>query len=139
LSDCVFCRIVAGTDPATMVAWWPDAVAFLPLNPVVVGHTLVIPRAHVRDAVEDPGVTAFTMMRAVELASGLPASNILTSVGKAATQSVMHLHIHVVPRSVGDQLMVPWGTTGDPHEPHRCKEIDRLTAEVERLAVKRIV
>jgi histidine triad (HIT) family protein len=131
--NCVFCGIVAGTEPATMVREWPDAVAFVPLNPVIAGHTLVIPRLHVRDAVENQAITALTMARAVELAAEYSASNILTSIGKAATQSVFHLHIHLIPRFVDDQLMVPCGTTGDPHEPHRCKGMDQLEVEVQRL------
>jgi histidine triad (HIT) family protein len=120
VKECVFCGIVAGTEPATFVRTWKDAVAFVPFNPVSPGHVLVVPREHVRDATESDDVTALTMVRAVELARNLSASNILTSVGTAATQSVFHLHVHVVPRSFGDQLMVPWGTTGDPHAPHWC-------------------
>lgn len=125
---CAFCAIAAGTAPATIVREWWDALAIVPLNPVTEGHLLVIPRAHVADAVESPAVTAMAMGCAAELAAGLGASNILTSVGAAATQSVFHLHIHVVPRSHGDQLMLPWGTIGDPHEPHRCAGMDRLSA-----------
>jgi histidine triad (HIT) family protein len=138
VSDCVFCGIAAGTEPATMVREWPDAVAFVPLNPVITGHTLVIPRLHVRDAVENQAITALTMARAVELAAEYSASNILTSIGKAATQSVFHLHIHLIPRFVDDQLMLPWGTTGNPHEPHRCKSMDRLEAELTKLRGSRL-
>lgn len=132
-NDCVFCRIVAGTEPAVMAAWWPDTIAFFPLAPVTPGHTLIVPRMHVRDALENTTVTAVTVGRAVEYAGSLSSVNILTSVGRAATQSVMHLHIHVVPRHEGDQLMLPWGTTGDPHEPHRCRRIDELEKELEEL------
>lgn len=133
MANCVFCQIAEGAAPAEMVREWPDAVAFVPLNPVCAGHVLVIPRLHVRDAVENHAVTALTMARAAELAKGYTASNILTSIGTAATQSVMHLHFHIVPRFADDQLMLPWGTTGDPHAPHRCKGVDRLEAEIEEL------
>lgn len=128
--SCVFCRIIARTEPARIVQDWPDALAFIPLNPVTPGHVLVVPRIHVANAVENPAVTVATMGRVVELASKYPASNILTSVGAAATQSVFHLHWHVIPRRVGDQLMVPWGTTGDPHKPHRCPGMDQLADEL---------
>lgn len=131
--DCTFCRITDGTDHAEIVYRWSDAIAFTPLNPVTEGHVLVIPKVHVRDAIECPPVTAFAMARAAELAAGMVASNILTSVGRAATQSIFHLHIHVIPRAAGDQLMVPWGTTGDPHAPHRCKRIDELEADLRYL------
>lgn len=126
MNDCVFCGIVAGTEPATIVREWPDAVAFLAHDPVTPGHVLVIPREHVADAVDSPGVTAATMRRAAQLAAHHPASNIITSVGAAASQTVYHLHVHVIPRVEDDGLMVPWGTTGDPHAPHRCGGMDRL-------------
>lgn len=116
---CVFCGIAAGTEPATIVREWVDSVAFTPLNPVCPGHVLVIPRAHVSDALEDPMITGRTVARSAELAlegTCYDACNILTSVGTAAAQSVFHLHVHLVPRYSGDQLMLPWGTTG--HEPH---------------------
>lgn len=132
-TECVFCGIVAGTQPSVTVKRWPEALAFLPLNPVTGGHVLVVPRTHVTDAAESPMVTALVMARSAELAGMYDAANILTSIGADATQSVMHLHVHVIPRRVGDGLMLPWGTTGDPHEPHRCPGIDALTAEVERL------
>src|SRR3954471_22600349 len=83
--DCVFCGIVAGTEPAPIIREWPDAMAFVPLGPVVPGgHVLVVPRQHVANAVQDPAVTAATMLRAVELASEYEFSNILTSPRRGA-------------------------------------------------------
>ncbi|MCU1680949.1 MAG: hypothetical protein JWQ81_1688 [Amycolatopsis sp.] len=134
VSDCVFCEVVAGTAPAAIVREWPDAVAFKPLDPVVEGHVLVVPREHVDDATTDPVVTAYTMHRAAELAREMDHSNILTSIGKPATQSIFHLHIHVIPRATGDQLMLPWGTTGNPHDPHWCKVADALNAKLNATA-----
>lgn len=134
MTDCVFCGIVAGTQPCVIIREWPDVIAFAEIDPVAEGHTLVVPRTHVRDAVENQAVTALVMGCAAELAGEWPASNILTSVGSAAKQSVFHLHVHVVPRSDGDGLMLPWGSTGDPHEPHRCPGMDRLAGEVQRLS-----
>lgn len=133
MKGCVFCGIVDGTEPATVVREWHDAVAFVPINPVTEGHALIIPREHVADAVTDPWVTALVMRRAAEFATRWLASNILTSVGVAATQSVFHLHAHVVPRRPDDGLMVPWGTTGDPHAPHRCVGMDRLQVKLDRV------
>lgn len=131
---CPFCEIVAGRAPATIVGEWSDTLAIVPLNPVVDGHTLVIPREHVRDAVIDPAVTATTMQRAAEFTRDhWPHANILTSIGKPATQSVFHLHIHAIPRREDDWLMLPWGTTGDPHDPHWCKAAQRLSEELERV------
>jgi histidine triad (HIT) family protein len=103
---CPFCAILKGTAPAQYVRLWPEAVAIVPLNPVVPGHTLVIPRAHIEDATEDPLVAGTTMARAASLA---PRScNLITSAGAEATQTVWHLHIHIVPRSNGDGLALPW-------------------------------
>lgn len=106
MKDCIFCSIVAGKSPANIVREWQDAIAIVPLNPVVEGHILVIPRQHVRDALENPSVTASTMRRASEIAT-YPC-NIITSAGAEATQSVYHMHVHVVPREAGDGLALPW-------------------------------
>lgn len=107
-NSCVFCEIAAGTAPATVVRDWGDVLAIVPLGPVTEGHVLVIPRAHVADAGEDPEVSARTMACAAELMGELPAANIITSRGAVATQSVFHLHLHVVPRRAGDGLALPW-------------------------------
>lgn len=108
--DCPFCRIIAGEAPATVVADWSDALAIEPIGPVTPGHVLVIPKAHVADFTEDPSVTAITMRRAAELAGelGLDATNLITSRGAEATQTVYHLHTHLVPRRRGDRLALPW-------------------------------
>lgn len=115
MSDCVFCEIIAnpsrqmpGVDGT--VAVWPDAIAITPLGPVVEGHTLVIPRVHVEDFLTDPLVSALVMARAAELAAALriyPA-NLITSAGREATQSVWHLHVHLLPRRANDGLALPW-------------------------------
>jgi histidine triad (HIT) family protein len=103
---CVFCDIIAGRSPATVVRRWPDAIAIVPLGPVVDGHLLVIPTTHVRDVTEDPAVSAAAMRRAAEL-SAAPC-NVITSAGREATQSVFHLHLHIVPRAEDDGLALPW-------------------------------
>jgi histidine triad (HIT) family protein len=105
---CVFCEIIAGRAPAQIVEEWDDALALVPLKPVVQGHTLVIPRQHVTDFVDDPIVSAHTMYRAAELAAGLGSYNLITSKGRPATQSVFHLHLHLVPRAANDGLALPW-------------------------------
>ncbi|MDJ0345227.1 HIT domain-containing protein [Streptomyces sp. H10-C2] len=108
MAACPFCEIVAGRAPATIVREWPDALAIVPLGPVVDGHLLIIPKVHVADFSEDPDVSAATMRRAAELADGTNPANIITSRGRAATQSVFHLHLHLVPRAAGDGLALPW-------------------------------
>lgn len=110
MSDCVFCDIAAGRvdKMPSHFADIGDSVIFEPLNPVTSGHLLVVPKRHVRNAAEDPGLTASVMRAASVLAGTWPAANIITSLGRVATQSVFHLHIHVVPRRPGDGLHLPW-------------------------------
>lgn len=108
---CVFCRIIAGTEPAWMVASWPEAIAFKPLNPVTQGHVLVVPTKHVADFMENANVAADVMRLAAVVANSLNAKgdwNLITSKGTAATQTVGHLHLHLVPRRAGDGLALPW-------------------------------
>jgi histidine triad (HIT) family protein len=113
--DCIFCEILAGLEPAKVLADGISSIAIEPLNPVVDGHFIVIPRQHVKDAYEDPGVTAMSMHDASQWSKMFSwrdkryeSANLITSVGKPATQSVFHLHIHVVPRAENDGLALPW-------------------------------
>lgn len=113
--DCAFCAVVAGQAPVVVVRTWDDAVAIVPRHGgVTEGHVLILPRAHVPDAGADPGVTAAVMRRAAELMAELPAANLITSKGAAATQTVFHLHVHIVPRTPGDGLPLPWSRPADP-------------------------
>ncbi|MFJ5559347.1 HIT family protein [Streptomyces sp. NPDC093250] len=114
---CSFCAIVAGLAPATIVRRWPDCLAIVPLSRVTPGHVLVIPHAHVADVATDPEVSAATMRRAAELSHGVGACNIITSQGRPATQTIFHLHLHIVPRRDGDGLKLPW-SSGDGVEGH---------------------
>lgn len=104
--DCMFCKIAAGEAPAQVVYLWQDAIAIRPLNPVCEGHILVIPKRHVEHALEDPDTTGLAFRRAALL--GTYPCNLITSVGAEATQTVMHLHVHIVPRRAGDRLLLPW-------------------------------
>jgi histidine triad (HIT) family protein len=108
-APCPFCAIVTGTADAEVIRRWPDAIAFRPHDPVTDGHLLVIPNGHVPNALDDPAITAAVMQRAAEL-GGLYGCdlNLITSVGQAATQSIRHLHVHIVPRFDGDGLQLPW-------------------------------
>ena len=110
---CPFCEIFAGRSPAEIVKSWlgssTPALAIRPLNPVVPGHVIVIPGAHVPDFTSEPHVTAITTALAAQLARDMGGDmNLITSRGVAATQSVFHLHLHLVPRHAGDGLALPW-------------------------------
>lgn len=118
-ADCVFCRILAGTEPATFAYTYPETVAILPRHPVTEGHLLVIPREHVTDAAAYPYVTGLTFQRAAEIAANRGGQfNLITSCGSDATQTVFHLHVHIVPRRAGDGLALPW--TGQKKGDGRC-------------------
>ena len=114
-SDCIFCRIVAGELPATIIRDDERTVAFMDINPATRGHALVVPRRHVRDLLEigREDLTA-TLAAAQELAQravdrlGAAGVNLLNSCGEAAWQTVFHFHIHVIPRYEGDPLRLPW-------------------------------
>jgi histidine triad (HIT) family protein len=107
---CPFCEINTGRAPATFVHEWSDAIAIVPLNPVVEGHTLVIPKTHVTDFADNPDVSGATARRAAQLCRDLNLihANLITSRGVHATQSVFHLHLHLVPRAADDGLALPW-------------------------------
>ena len=109
-SPCPFCEINTGRAPATFVHEWSDTIAIIPLNPVADGHTLVIPKRHVVDFADDPDVTGATARRAAQLCRDLDLvhANLITSRGREATQSVFHLHLHLVPRAENDGLALPW-------------------------------
>ena len=102
MTDCPFCEIMAGF-PGSRVA------IIEPLNPVVPGHMIAIPCQHVRVASDNPDITAETIHYASVYASQLGGDyNLITSAGEAATQTVYHLHIHIVPRRADDGLQLPW-------------------------------
>lgn len=109
MTRCPFCKpnwhkLDIVTKPAD-----DDYAIIRPLNPVTDGHVLVIPSQHTESAAQDFTSSATLMYAAAAYVSynGLQA-NIITSIGPDATQTVMHTHLHVVPRRPGDGLHLPW-------------------------------
>jgi histidine triad (HIT) family protein len=110
--SCVFCAVVAGEAPAIPVYEDDDYLAILDIRPIVRGHVLVIPKVHTVDLTDTPPATVADMMRIGQRiaraarASALHAdgNNIVLNDGKAAFQSVLHVHLHVAPRKSGDKL-----------------------------------
>jgi histidine triad (HIT) family protein len=109
VTDCLFCRIIAGEVPAHLVLDAPDAFAFLDHRPVFKGHTLVVPRAHVVTLTDLPSGSVgpfFTdvqrVTRAVVEAVGADGS--FVAMNNVVSQAVAHLHVHVVPRRRKDGL-----------------------------------
>jgi diadenosine tetraphosphate (Ap4A) HIT family hydrolase len=112
---CPFCDIAAGvaSEPGDFRALGgvTDVFAFTPLNPFVPGHTLVVPMDHVIDITDaDVQVVTDVMEATIEVGQAMVAEtdaggfNVITSAGAAATQTVMHWHVHVIPRQDGDEL-----------------------------------
>jgi histidine triad (HIT) family protein len=120
--DCIFCKIVAGELPSTIVDEDARTIAFMDIAPATRGHALVIPREHSADLLQiDSGDLAAVGAAAQRLATrvterlGADGVNLLNSCGAVAFQTVFHFHIHVIPRYEGDGLRLPWTPTpGDP-------------------------
>ena len=122
--DCVFCKIVAGKLPATIIADDRLTVAFMDINPATRGHLLVVPRRHRANLLEiEPEALTAVSLAAQRLARrvtenlGADGVNLINGCGSAAWQTVFHFHMHVIPRYHGDPLRPPWRhAPGDPDE-----------------------
>lgn len=134
MDDCVFCRIVAGESPASVVYEDDVVMAFLDLRPVNPGHALVIPKCHAAspaDLDEETGRHLWTIAARTAAAlrqSGLRCEgiNLRLADGEAAGQEVLHVHLHVVPRYRGDRVQrVPDRGPGPSRE-----ELDRIAAQI---------
>jgi histidine triad (HIT) family protein len=107
--DCAFCKIVAGELPASIAYEDPDHVAFLDARPLFEGHTLVVPRAHVETLADLPAEALapfFTLVQRLSVAipQAMDAAGTFVAMNNTISQSVPHLHCHVVPRTVKDGL-----------------------------------
>jgi histidine triad (HIT) family protein len=109
VDDCLFCRIVAGDAPAHLVLEEADIVGFLDARPVFKGHVLLVPRTHY-DTLSDLPATMFgpflgaAQRVADAVRAGLGAQGSFVAMNNVVSQSVPHLHAHVVPRTKGDGL-----------------------------------
>lgn len=107
-APCPFCTLLTSPSDREIRQWNPSTVSFTPLDPIVNGHTLVVPRQHVADLTVQPNLTAKLFEVVAFVARELWPCNVITSAGVEATQSVFHLHVHVVPRRYDDGLQLPW-------------------------------
>jgi histidine triad (HIT) family protein len=109
IPGCVFCAIAAGDVPASMVLRDDDVAAFLDARPVFKGHVLVVPRAHVPTLSDMPPAALGPLFAAVQrvaraVEAGLGADGTFVAMNNKVSQSVPHLHVHVVPRKRKDGL-----------------------------------
>ncbi|MGO9155031.1 HIT family protein [Mycobacterium sp.] len=114
--SCVFCAIVAGEGPAIRIYEDEDYLAILDIRPFTRGHSLVIPKRHTVDLMDTPPETLAEMItigqriaRAARTTELADATNIGINDGRAAFQTVYHIHLHVLPRRNGDKLSVAKG------------------------------
>lgn len=122
--QCGFCEIVSGRDRLARVLFRDDAVtAFFPLEPATRGHTLVIPNRHVAAFTElttnearDLGQAAHRTAQAIYASLSPEGMNVIQSTGVAATQTVGHVHFHLVPRWTGDRMRLSWPLGGAEDE-----------------------
>ena len=114
--DCIFCKIVAGELPATIVDEDERTISFMDISPATRGHALVIPREHSRRSARASSARTWRRWRsrpsgwpdAMKERLGADGVNLLNSCGAVALQTVFHFHMHVIPRYEGDPLRLPW-------------------------------
>lgn len=134
MEGCRFCAIVAGTGPGFVVLDTAEAVGFLDTRPVFKGHVLVVPREHTGTLVDLPADALgdfFTRVQQVALAveAGLGAGGTFVAINNRVSQSVPHLHVHVIPRTSGDGLRgFLWPRTRYAGEQEAVSYRDRIAA-----------
>lgn len=141
MDDCVFCKIINGDIPSTTIYEDDDIKAFFDISQVTPGHTLVVPKKHVKDIFaydEDLAERVFKKIpmiaRAIKASnSKIIGMNICQNNGEIAYQSVMHSHIHLVPRySKDDDFSMHWGdNTGLASNEELQKRADNIKQHLE--------
>ena len=138
-SDCIFCKIAGGKIPAEVIYENDDCVVFLDVAPLFPGHALVCPKQHFDTLMDVPSGllaplfgTAQLIARAVE--SGLGAEGSFIAINNKISQSVPHLHVHVIPRRRKDGLKgFFW-----PRRPYASEDEKRQTGDALRAAVQQL-
>ena len=133
-SNCVFCKIVAREIPSIKVFEDDETLAFMDINPANEGHVLAIPKEHWEDLPSIPeALLAATACTARKVAIALNETldpygiNLVQANGKGAAQTVMHFHMHILPRVRRDDLKLNWGLR--PGEIETIKQIGARISE----------
>ena len=137
MDNCIFCKIIAGDIPASKVYEDDKVLAFLDISQTTPGHTLVIPKQHMRNILTmDSDVSADLFARIPKIARGLQAAtqatgmNILNNNEPVAGQTVFHAHVHLIPRySEEDEVSFTF-TEHEPDFEALAKLADQITEEV---------
>jgi histidine triad (HIT) family protein len=136
LKDCIFCDIVAGRSPSSVIYEDPDVMALMDINPVQKGHSLVIPKKHYVDIWDiDPAVLVKVVAATKRVAQRMhevwdtEGVNLFAANGKPAGQDIFHFHMHVIPLGRGERTkFAGWwlSAIGRAERP----ELDRLAADL---------
>jgi len=138
--DCLFCRVAAGKEPAEIVFSDEISVAFLDIRPVFHGHALLVPRDHHEtlgdlpsELIEPYFVSVQLLSRAIPAAMGAEGS--FVAINNVVSQSVPHLHCHVVPRVKKDGLRgFFWPRHKYSHDDHAAETAELIRAEIQRMS-----
>ena len=135
MRNCIFCKIVDGEIPSAKVFEDDCFLAFMDINPIAPGHTLIIPKAHCRNALDTPLNVAerfypviIKVANAVKRAMGADGINIMQFNEPAAGQEVFHSHVHIIPRYENDNL----GITVPARLKPTMQEIGDVAAKISR-------
>ena len=116
MSNCIFCQIIDGEEDADIVKSSENFIAFLDVNPVTEGHTLVVPREHVEkpEELDDGEILDFAIRTVQELQERYDFHdyNVGINAGETAGQTIEHLHLHVIPRREDDMEDPEGGVRG---------------------------
>lgn len=126
--NCIFCKIANGEIPSRTVYEDEDFRAILDLGPATQGHTLILPKEHAANLLELPEDTAAKVLPVAQKIAaqlreklGWDGLNLIQNNGETAGQTVMHFHLHIIPRYRGDGQKILW----DPTQPE-AEELDRV-------------
>ncbi len=132
MNDCIFCKIVSGEAPASVIYEDELTIAFMDIGQVNPGHAIVAVKPHIQDiyALDDALAatvfcTALRVAKAVKKAMNTDGITLLQANEAAGWQTVYHFHFHVLPRHTNDELMLTWPAKNPPKE-----DLDRLAEQV---------
>lgn len=115
MDNCIFCKIANGDIPSSTVYEDEDFRAFLDLGPATNGHTLIVPKKHVKDVTElDQETAGKALLLAAKIGEAMKAGlgctgfNLVINTGESAGQTIFHFHLHVIPRYENGEKIVEW-------------------------------
>ena len=114
-NNCIFCKIIAGEIPSATLYEDADFKAIMDIAPAAKGHVIILSKKHEANLFElDDETAGKAILVARKLAKAIQEElqcdgiNLLQNNGEAAGQTIFHFHMHLIPRFVGDQMMIPW-------------------------------